>query len=264
MSRRWDPSAYLDYAGERLRPALDLLARIPARTPRRVVDLGCGPGNVTRLLAERWPDAEICGVDSSPEMIESARRLDVPIRWIEASIADWVPEQPVDVMFSNAALHWLADHRTLVPRLFGCLAAGGTLAVQMPNSWSQPSHALLREALEDGGPGGTPLGPPSLRAKLAARSVESASAYWSMLSPLAAGVDVWETQYLHALSGEDPVLAWVRSTTLRPVLDTLESGERDAFLAKYRERLRVAYPRGEDGVTLFPFRRLFVVAEARG
>lgn len=256
---RWNPGRYLSFSDHRLRPAVDLIARIPLRSPAVICDLGCGTGNVTRLLAERWPAARVRGVDSSADMLARARAEDGGIAWIEADVASWTPEEPPDLLFSNAALHWVAGHRELFPRLVGMLRPGGCLAVQMPLSWDAPSHRLLRETLAAGGPGGTPLASDALRRTMARRWVEDAEVYHDLLAPRADAVDVWETEYLHALDGEDPVLEWVRGTVLRPVLGELEGERREAFLAAYRRRLRAAYPPRPDGRTLFRFRRLFVV-----
>jgi len=261
---RWDPRQYLRFGDQRLRPGLDLLARVGSESPRRVADLGCGTGVLTRLLAERWPSADVVGVDHSPQMLAEARAEPSSVRWVEADIQRWSPDEPPDVIYSNAALQWLGDHETLIPRLLASLAPGGWLAVQMPLNGDAPSHRLMRETLADGGPGGEPLGPPELRAALERPWVAQPAAYHALLAGHAAGVDVWETTYLHRLEGDDPVLAWVSSTGLRPVLAALGPADRDAFLAAYAARLRVAYPQSADGRTLFPFRRVFFVARAPG
>ena len=193
-------------------------------------------------------------------MLEAAAKEPVAVRWVEGDVRSWRPETPPDLIFSNATLHWVADHRTLFPRLVGTLAPGGCLAVQMPLSWHAPSHRLMREALADGGPGGSAIGSDALRAEAGRRWVEDAATYYELLAPQAANVDVWETEYLQVLDGDDPVLRWVQGTGLRPILNALAGDERARFLAEYGRRLRAAYPRRADGRTLFPFRRLFVVA----
>lgn len=251
----WDPQTYLKFADHRLRPALDLMAQIPLADPHVVYDLGCGPGNVTRLLAERWPAAAVAGVDSSPEMLAQARADAPGLILLQADIARWSPTTPADLLFSNATLHWLDDHPRLLPRLMGELAPGGVLAVQMPRNGDAPSHQLIAAAAADG----------PWQARLAGLrpvygSVESAAAYYRILAPLARRVDIWETEYTHVLEGENPVVEWTRGTALRPYLDALDEPERSAFLAAYAGRIADAYPAQPDGRTLMPFRRIFLVA----
>lgn len=250
----WNPDLYLAFGGHRLRPALDLMARIPLEAPRRMVDLGCGPGHVTKLLAERWPKAEIVGIDNAPAMLERARRDFPALAFRHADIATWRAEPPVDLIFTNAALHWLDDHEHLFPRLLGELAPGGVLAAQMPRNFDSPSHRALRETAESG-PWRARLAP-----LLCREPVQAPAAYHRMLAPLTQELDIWESEYLHVLSGEDPVAEWTKSTALRPFLDALAEPERGTFEAEYRARLRQAYPREADGRTLFPFRRMFIVA----
>lgn len=250
----WNPAQYLKFGAPRFRPAMDLLARIAIEAPGTVYDLGCGAGNVTRLLAQRWPNAHIIGVDDSPEMLAQAAKEAPAVVWRCQGIATWTPEQAVDVINSNAALHWLSDHRTLFSHLMRCLTPGGVLAVQMPRNFSEPSHALIRETVA-GGPWRdrpAPLVQPS--------PVAPPEYYYDLLAPLAAELDMWETQYQHVLDGEDPVKEWTKGTWLKQFLDALDEGDRPAFEADYAVRLRKAYPRRADGKTVFPFRRLFIVA----
>jgi trans-aconitate 2-methyltransferase len=258
---RWNPEQYAKYGDQRLRPALELLERVPLQSPQLVYDLGCGSGNVTRLLAERWPAARICGLDNSKEMLEKAAAGPGPIEWVEGDIAEWAPDRPPDLIYSNAALHWVTDHPRLFPRLAGYLKSGGCLAVQMPLSWGAPSHRLMRATLADGGPGGRPLGSTALREAVAQRWVAEAEQYYDWLASLARSLDIWETEYLQVLTGADPVLEWVKGTGLRPILNGLEGEEREIYLAEYTRRLREAYPMKPDGRTLYPFRRLFIVAQ---
>ncbi|MDX1434728.1 MAG: methyltransferase domain-containing protein [Gammaproteobacteria bacterium] len=257
---RWDPAQYLAFADYRLRPALELLARVPAQSPSLVYDLGCGTGNVTRLIAERWPDAEVHGLDSSAEMLERAAAESARVTWTRMDIAAWRSPRPADVIYSNATLHWLDDHESLFPRLLDSLAPGGCLAVQMPLSWDMPSHILMRATLADGGARGGPIGPPELRAATARKWVHEPWEYYDMLAGRVASLDIWASEYLQVLEGEDPVLEWVKATGLRPVLNGLGEAERETFLDAYARRLRRAYPRRADGHTLYPFRRLFIVA----
>ncbi len=253
----WDPAVYLKYGGERTRPAVDLLARVPLTAPGRICDLGCGPGNSTAVLATRWPTAHLCGVDSDDAMLARARASGPSARWAKADIATWTPDIPPDLIFSNAVLHWRNDHETLFPRLVSLLAPGGVLAVQMPRNFAEPSHALMREVAE-AGPWAASLAP-----LLRPRPVACPEAYHRWLAPTSDALEVWETTYLLRLSGAEPVLAWVRGSALRPLLAALEDRTAAAFEAAYAERLRAAYPREPDGTTLFPFRRLFIVATRR-
>jgi trans-aconitate 2-methyltransferase len=249
----WSPERYLAFADHRTRPAVDLLARVPLAGPARVADLGCGPGNSTALLCARWPDAEVVGVDNSAEMLAEARAAGLRARWLEADIASWAAGEPCDLIFSNAALQWLPDHASLLPRLLGELAPGGVLAVQMPRNFETPAHVLLREVACAG----------PWAARVAARLLRSAAApewYHDLLAPRCAALDIWESEYLQVLGGEDPVLSWTRGTALRPVIEALAADEQERFEAEYAARLRKAYPRRADGRTLFPFRRLFIVA----
>jgi trans-aconitate 2-methyltransferase len=256
----WDPNRYAAFSDHRLRPALELLERVPLAAPQVIYDLGCGTGEITRLMAERWPDAAIIGVDNSPEMLAKARSQPSSVTWIEADIADWRPDATPDLIYSNATLQWLDDHDALFPRLVGLLAPGGCLAAQMPQSWPLPSHRLMRETLAHGGPNGTPIGPPALRQALDHVWVADASHYFDLLSPLSQSIDIWETEYLQILTGENPVLEWVSGTGLRPVLNGLAPEDRAAFLSSYSVRLLDAYPRRANGQTLYPFRRLFIIA----
>ena len=250
----WDPAVYAAFTQPRLRPALDLLARVGAEAPARVVDLGCGTGNVTRLLAERWPGARVTGVDSSAEMLAAAAAGGGTVRWVEGDMGDWAPEQPVDLLFSNAALHWLDRHDTLFPRLAGMVAPGGWLAVQMPHNHDAASHRVMAEAAE-AGPWREVLRPLTGRFP-----VGEPAQYWRILAPLAASLDIWETEYLHVLDGDNPVVQWTMGTALRPLLAVLSEDGRAGFLAEYARRIRSAYPPEADGSTLFPFRRVFMVA----
>ena len=259
---QWDPQQYLKFSDHRLRPALELLERVPVQNPAIVHDLGCGDGQMARLMAERWPDAAVYGLDNSPQMLEKAASEPSRVEWREADIHTWTPDTPPDLIYSNATLQWLDGHPTLFPRLLGALASGGCLAVQMPLSWGMPSHRLMRETLADGGPDGGNLGDETLRRSVDRKWVLDAAAYYDLLVDGAASLDIWEVEYLQVLSGDDPVLEWVKGTGLRPILNSLEGTERERYLAEYARRLRVAYPTRPDGHTLYPFRRLFIVAMA--
>jgi trans-aconitate 2-methyltransferase len=241
------------FGDERTRPAIELLAHVRHDNPARVVDLGCGPGNSTAVLASRWPHAHLEGLDSSAEMLGQARGSGVRAKWIEADIPDWSPAAKHDVIFSNAALQWIGDHRRLIPRLVGFVEAGGTFAFQVPHNMDAPSHILMRETAASG--------PWAAKLKNVREvAVLNAPDYFDILKPLAGEIDIWETEYLHILDGEDAVYKWVSGTGLRPFVQALDGGERDGFVAEYKRKLNQAYPRRADGKTLFPFKRLFVVA----
>jgi trans-aconitate 2-methyltransferase len=250
----WQPQDYQQFAAHRTRAAADLIGRIAGHQPARIVDLGCGTGSVTRLLAAQWPRAQISAVDSSSRMLAEARRTPSPVTWVEADINRWSPDTPFDLVFSNTALQWVDDHADLLLRLVGWLAPGGMLAVQMPRNFEEPSHTAIAEAI-DAGPWAARLKP-----LLRLRPVARPEAYAGWLLPVTSGLDIWETTYLQIFEGEDPVLAWAAGAALRPLLAALDTAEREAFLAEYASRLRRVYPMRSDGKTLFPFRRLFIVA----
>jgi trans-aconitate 2-methyltransferase len=252
----WNPQAYEAFADHRMRPAIDLLGRVALKSPRRIVDLGCGSGNVTLLLAQRWPRARVLGLDGSSEMLARARSRSAAIDWRETELATWQADEPFDLVYSNAALHWLPDHAALFPRLAAAVAPRGALAVQMPSNFAAPSHALIHElALE--APYRTRLEP-----RLRHHPVLEPGAYYELLATRFARVDIWTTEYLQLLRGENPVADWTRSTWLGGLLEALPEGMRGPFEAEYRRRVLAAYPKRDDGSTLFPFRRLFMVATA--
>ncbi len=256
----WDPQQYLKFGDQRFRPGFELLNRISFAagdgTVELIYDLGCGTGALTAALAARWPTAQVIGVDSSPEMQARARAELPEISWLEADIASWRPERPPDLIYSNATLHWVDDHPELFPRLLRQLKPGGVLAVQMPDNFGAPSHQLMNQTGRDG-PWAAKLG-----AALWREPVFSAERYYAWLAPGAAEIDIWETTYSQVLHGPDPVLEWVRGSGLRPILNALAPDERPNFEAEYARRLRAAYPARPDGETLFPFRRIFLVARA--
>jgi len=253
----WDPVTYLRFSDERSRPFFDLVARIGASAPTMVVDLGCGPGQLTAGLTDRWPDATVVGVDSSPQMIAEARQhTSDHLQFVLADLRSWRSAAPVDVLVSNATLQWVPHHRSLLPVLLRSLAEGGWLAFQVPGNFDQPSHRLLRELASE------PRFAPATRSVKWPAAAEPID-YLSDLAALGCRVEAWETTYLHVLSGSDPVFDWISGTGARPVLEALTDDQRAAFVGEYKARLRKAYPAQPYG-TVLPFRRIFVVAQLTG
>ncbi len=249
----WDPGQYERFAGPRLRPALELLARVPLEAAESIVDLGCGTGTAFAALRARYPGAHLTGVDSSPEMLAKAVGADALTL---ADAAEWTPHEPVDLVFSNAALHWLGGHASVLPRLVGTVRPGGILAVQMPRNHDRPSHRLIADTVR-GGPWKE-----RLEAILIPREwpVHPPEVYHEILRDHVTTIDLWETDYIQVLSGPNPVAEWTQGSALRPFIDALADGGAEEFLSEYRERVAHAYPPQRDGSTLFPFRRLFFVA----
>lgn len=266
----WDPALYERAGPARLRPALDLVARIPLNAPQRIVDLGCGPGTVTGLLRRRWPSAAITGLDSDPAMLATATASGIEARWVEHGIEAWADGpwreegktqgreegrgSGPDLVFSNAALHWLPDHAALFPRLLRRVAPGGALAVQMPANFRAPSHRVIAEVASsppfaEHFPEGPGFG-----------HVHGLGRYAEILHGAGADCDLWETTYLHILEGPDAVFAWVSGSALRPALARLPAPLRAGFEKAVKAGLRAAYPQRDDGCTLFAFTRIFMVA----
>jgi len=254
----WDPEQYERFRAERSRPFFDLLARIPDRSYRAITDLGCGTGDLTAALSEHWPEARVLGVDSSTEMLTAAAQHRIPDRleFTPGDIRQWRPGSPQDLIVSNATFQWIPDAAALLRQVTASLAPKGVLAVQMPDNSASPSQEILRE-LERSGPWAG-----SLKARPRQDEVLPLARYLELLWAEGFDVDAWECVYLHVLPGDDAVLEWMKGTTLRPVLKALGDADRDVFVARYREKLSAAYPKGPAG-TLFPFRRLFFVGKKR-
>ena len=252
----WNPDIYALYRAYRERPALDLLTAIPRDlNPTEIWDLGCGAGEQAALLAARHPGATVHGLDSSPEMLERARGLGAPVDWRQGDIASFAPERSVDLLFTNAALQWVDDHPVLFPRLASVLAPRGVLACQMPLVTDVAWRKTLGEIVATGAWAGR------LASVEGVRPSHDARDYYDWLAPLCPEIDIWTTTYLHALHGQDPIVDWTMGTTLLPFLDALTNAEeKAAFLDAWRARLARDYPRRGDGVTLFPFTRMFILA----
>lgn len=259
MSTRWDVEQYERYKTYRDRPALDLLLQVPGDLDSREIwDLGCGAGEHAALLARRHPQARVHGLDASADMLEAARARSSDVEWVEASIADFAPASPPDLIFTNAALQWLPDHAALVPRLVSLLQPGGVFACQIPVSSEEPWYRAVREIAREG------LGDSRFNAIQAVYPTGEPSQYYRWLAPLAE-VDLWTTTYLHVLDGPHPVVEWMRGTALRPYIQAFATAdEREAFLDLCRVRMADYFPAEADGSTLFPFPRLFIIARRRG
>lgn len=251
----WDPGGYMRFGDERTRPSIDLASRIAVESPSSVIDLGCGPGNSTRALQQRWPSAHVTGLDSSAQMIDTARQEHPDGEWVLSAIEEWRPAAAVDIVFSNAALQWLPGHGPLVERLFGHVSPGGALAFQIPSADYALVRTLIHEIALDG-----PWAP-RMAGPLGALTMEPPSFYYDHLAPAARALDIWETEYFHVMDSPSAIVDWIASTGLRPFLDVLEpDGESDRFVARLRERVSQSFPARTDGRVLFPFKRTFVIA----
>ncbi|PHQ71089.1 MAG: trans-aconitate 2-methyltransferase [Sneathiella sp.] len=251
----WNPEQYNLFTDHRLRPATDLLHQVPLNSPSVIYDLGCGTGTVASIISEHWNAAVVTGIDSSPEMLAKAKAAHPSIEWKLGDIADFSPTSKGNLIFSNAALHWLDHHETLFPHLLGQLRPGGVLAVQMPNNFNAPSHQNIYELAQ------SPKWIDKLGSVVRPAPVHNINWYFDMLAPLAKRVNIWETTYFQVLEGKNAVLEWTRGTALRPFLQALEAEDIASFEAEYGDRLLEAYPRRRDGSTLFPFSRLFIVVQ---
>ncbi|HEU0007801.1 MAG TPA: trans-aconitate 2-methyltransferase [Terriglobia bacterium] len=251
----WDADLYLKFASERTQPAVDLISRISLADPSRIIDLGCGPGNSTAILRQRWPAAEIVGLDNSREMIAAASQTYPDWTWVESDIATWTAAVPFDLVFSNAALHWVANHAAVMPRLLRQVRPHGALAIQMPAHFHSPVHELMIEIAKN------PTWHQSMEKAIHAIKVERPAFYYDLLQPHTSKLDLWETEYIHVMDGPGGILEWIRGTGLRPFLEALPSDkQKRRFEELFLSGLAMAYPAQEDGRVLFPFRRLFILA----
>jgi trans-aconitate 2-methyltransferase len=257
MAHEWDAGHYLRFADARTLPATDLLSRIGLSAPRRIADLGCGPGNSTAPLKTRWPDAQVTGIDSSAELLAAARRDHPGITFVESDIASWAAAEAVDVIFANASLQWVGGHEALMPRLFEQLAPGGVFAVQMPRNHDFATHRLMRQVAAEG----------QWRMRLeGAREpspVKSPEFYYDLLAPVAATFTIWETNYIQVMTDVGAIISWLRGTGLGPFLSRLSETEQPTFLDRYKELLAGAFPPQADGKILLPYPRLFFIATRR-
>ena len=251
----WDPDDYLRFADQRTRPSFDLAARIALQAPANVIDLGCGPGNSTRVLRGRWPKARVVGLDSSKEMIAAARELEPDEEWVLSAIETWSPDAPFDVVFTSAAIQWLPHHERLVGRLFEHVAPGGALAIQIPARAFARVFTLTEEVAADGPWASRMVGVPETF------TMEDPSFYYDVLAPRSRATDIWETEYYHVLESPAAAVDWISGTGLRPYFDALDSdAEKAAFMAELNARAKAEYPARPDGRVLFPFKRVFVIA----
>jgi trans-aconitate 2-methyltransferase len=254
VTTTWEPQTYLRYANIRFRAGLDLIARIPRLTYSTTYDLGSGTGHLTRILADTFTNSKVIGVDSSPEMLAEARREFPDLTWQQADIPSWTPPDAPDLIYTNAALQWVPDHQSLLPALLNKLRRGGVLAMQVPRHFESPSHLQLKELVMQS----------EWRDKLEPLllvPIPAPETYWGWLSAYARNLDIWESIYLQVLDGLDPVVNFMRGTALRPFLSALPENEAEKFVEAFAKRMAVAYPRQPNGQTLFPFRRLFLIAQ---
>lgn len=258
MASDWNPELYRRYEDQRTRPARELLARVPLERAGVVYDLGCGPGNSTELLVERFEGAEVVGTDNSEAMLTSARVRLPSVRFERSDIASWQPARAPDLIYANAALQWVGDHGALFPRLFAMLAPGGVLAVQMPDNREESTHRLMREVSAE-----APWSTHVADAVRLRTPILALNDYYDLLAGDAADIDVWRTAYQHPMDTPEAIVEWVRGTGLRPFVDALPPDERAGYLAEYTRRIDIAYPKRADGRRLLAFPRLFIIARRR-
>jgi trans-aconitate 2-methyltransferase len=253
---KWSSKQYLMFENERTRPVRDLLSAVPVAEARQVIDLGCGPGNSTEVLAQRFPSAKVSGLDSSADMITAARKRMPDVHFEVADIHTWQTPVSFDVILSNAVFQWVPGHETIFPALVSKLAEGGSLAIQMPDTQEEQPHRLMRELAEDG-----PWADKLKDVGQARTALNSADWYYGLLQPHCSRVDIWRTTYYHVLKeGPSAIVEWFKGSALRPFLDPLDDKEKQAYLARYTELVTKSHPALADGSVLLPFPRLFMVA----
>jgi len=252
----WNPEQYLKFEDERTRPSHDLLAQVPLDSVRRVVDLGCGPGNSTELLVARFPNAEVIGVDSSSDMLRQARERLPRCRVIEADLSTWTPEPGTDFLFGNAVFHWVPEHPRVLARLLQALPPGGVLAVQMPDNGNEPAFAVLEDVIASG-PWAAAISQTKGRQR---KQLLRPEGYYDLFRPLCSQIDIWHVHYNHLMENHGAVVEWFKGSGLRPLLAPLDAGMREGFLAKYTDEIGRAYPLRCDGKVMLRFPRLFIVA----
>ena len=251
----WSATQYLKFEDERTRPPRDLLAQVPLESAKRVVDLGCGPGNSTELLVKRFPEADVIGIDSSPDMVQQARERLPRCRFIEGDISTWMPEQATDLLFGNAVFQWVAEHPKVLARLLQSLPSGGVLAVQMPDNTKEPALMLMEKVAASG-----PWAAAIAQAKGARHDLPRPEDYYDLLRPLCSGIDVWHTHYNHIIDNHEGVVEWFKGAAMRPFLAPLNARMRETFLMNYTEEIKLAYPACLDGKVMLKFPRLFILA----
>jgi trans-aconitate 2-methyltransferase len=263
MTDIWSAQQYLKFANERTIPALDLIKRIDVSNPQHIFDLGCGAGNITLLMQQRWPRAKIMGIDSSEDMLNKARALSSQIEWVHTDLQTWQPQFQADIVFSNATLQWINNHQNILPQLLGLVAPDGVLAIEMPNNYLAPSHLAIKETVESG-KWREQLNP-FLRYRYAEGKligpVAAPQFYYEIFSPITKKLDIWQTEYFHWLEGDNPIVEWVMGTGLRPILNALNLVDQNEFIQNYTARVQHYYPKDSTGKTCFAFKRLFIIAQ---
>ena len=250
----WNPTQYLRFGNERLRPAIELIDRINIDSPETIYDLGCGTGSITAILQEKWPNADVTGVDASPNMLDKASQDYPELTWQHADLNTWAPGTNPDIIYSNAAFQWTPNHELLLPRLLGNIKDGGIFAIQLPNNWSEPSHASICEISRE------PQWNDRLEPHIMENPVAEPLYYYDLLSPFSKSIDMWETTYMQVLTGDYPVLEWTKGTVLPPLLAQLSQEEQKNFIDKYKSKLASSYVKQNNGNTIFPFTRMFIIA----
>ncbi len=249
----WNPTQYLRFGNERLRPAIELIDRINVESPKTIYDLGCGTGSITAILQEKWPDANVTGVDSSPNMLDKASQDHPKITWQQSDLNTWKPDTKPDLIYSNAAFQWTPNHEVLLPRLLETIVQDGIFAIQLPKNWREPSHASICKIARE------PQWNERLEPYIMENPVSEPLDYYDLLSPYSKSIDMWETTYMQVLTGDYPVLEWTKGTVLPPLFSQLSNQEQRLFIDKYKSELASNYVKRNNGNTIFPFTRMFMI-----